>query len=612
MAYFNPIFIPDGLDKNIFKKLRTRYLIALSAIAILIISSESIVQSFMEKQLFDSRIINVAGRQRMLSQKISKEALLLFHAENTTQKTEYATKLEEALQLWAQSHEALLHGDTAMGLPNRNSEIIQLKFDSLQVHYQEMVDHATQIIALTKADPDATSEELKLNLNALLSHESDFLTMMDNIVFQYDKEAKNKVNNLISTEVTLLIISLLILLFELIFIFTPIARHIQKIIAELIDSETKEKKMNKELRQLYESLDESQKELSELYYAVDKAIMFSKVSLDGTISFISEKFIRQLGESNLEQSKNLFELFHSDQFSTEKLSQILEETQKGLLWKGEVQTTDALKNDYWLMTTIIPVPDKEGKINQLMVVATDINDRKIAEEQLRIATRAKYKRQVEEQKVKSSLILEGQEKERRRIAREIHDGIGQLLTGLRFQLESINLKHLEKSNEKLIKVKEITTNIIREVRRVSYNLTPAVLNDYGFVTAINTITKDLNGIASTNIQFQNITNYNERLDKKVEVNLFRIIQEGISNALKYAKATNITVSLAHDEYKLIMLIEDDGCGFELQEVPVQDYENLSGRGIFNMKERASLINAIFEIDTKRNKGTTIKLEVPLN
>ncbi|HKJ42732.1 MAG TPA: PAS domain-containing sensor histidine kinase, partial [Sunxiuqinia sp.] len=520
--------------------------------------------------------------------------------------------LNRALQLWIKSNEALIHGDKSMNIPTRNSAVVKMKFDSLQTSYQAMITHATKIIQLIKQNPDVDDQLLKLHLDDLLAQESGFLTKMDDIVNQYDHEAEEKVANLIHTEMTLMIISLMVLLFELMFIFTPIARHIKKIIADLIDSETKEKKMNKELRRLYDSLDQSQKELNELYYAVDKAIMFARVNLDGDIVFISEKFIQQVGEKKLEESRNLFKLLISEQFSSENLGRILQDTRKGVLWKGELETLDGKGEKSWLMITTVPVPNDKGQIDQFMLVAVDINDRKTAEEQLRKATRAKYKRQVEEQKVKSSLILEGQEKERRRIAREIHDGIGQLLTGLRFQLESLNVKQPEKTQEKIEKVKEITGNIIREVRRVSYNLTPAVLNDYGFVTAVNTITKDLNGITNTNIQFQNITNYDERLDKKVEVNLFRIIQEAISNALKYAKASNITVSLAHDDYKLIMLIEDDGCGFELLDVPVQDYENINGRGIFNMKERASLINASLEIDTKLNKGTTIKLEIPLN
>lgn len=609
MPQFVPDYVDDTLDLKVFNRLRVRYLVALMAIAVAIISSELLVKNFLQKQLFDSRVVNVAGRQRMLSQKITKEVLLIANADDPELISRYKSQLNESLTLWIRSHRGLQSGDSILGLPATNSAVIDSMFSIIEPHFDSIV-FCTRHILNMEAENETNSHQLNDCFETILRHETPFLEGMDRIVFQYDAEAKRKVARLIYTELLLLVAALLILLFELIFIFTPIARHIRSIVAGLVDSEEKERKMNKELRKLYTSLEQSQRELNELYYAVDQAIMFSRTYENGEISFLSDKFKEHLGLKKSPLGKNLFELLKLQEISRTELLQTLKIDKNNSLWKNEVLTLDKNNKLSWLMLTIVPVPAPDGNHRQLVVVGIDINERKDAEERLKKATQARLQQQETEQKLKSSLILEGQERERRRISRDIHDGIGQLLTGLKFQLESMDWSQYDKSREKIEEIKDLTTNIIKEVRRVSYNLAPTVLNDYGFVSAIRTMAQDLKSISPVEIVLENITGFNLRLEKKAEINIFRIVQETVNNALKHSGARQIMISVSHTDKDLIIIVEDDGRGFKRHKVESGSIKKMRGHGIFNMQERARFLEADLILESSPGKGTTLTLEVP--
>lgn len=610
MPGFIPEYVDPSLDYNVFYRLRKRYLFALSAIAILIISTSTLIKGFQKKQLFDSRVVNVAGRQRMLSQKLTKECVLLSLSPDRNKRVVIRNHIDSTLVLWINSHEGLIHGDSAMGLPKINSKIIDSMFVSIVEYYSKIVSSTNTILHELHKDPTVDWEILNPHVQRIMDNEPKFLHGMDNIVFQYDYEAKNKVNDLMSIELLLMFISLVILVFELIFIFAPTGRYVRRIIAELIDSETIEKNMNKELKRTYKKLEKSQKELKAVYYSVDEAIMFARVDLKGQIKFISEKFYHYLSFETPPVGQNIFMILRSQELSGDLLSKILKPVMSGQLWSNEVKVMETQLGISWLMMTIVPVPDENMEISEIVVVCTDINERKIVQQKLNRAAKERHKKQIEQQKLKAALLLEGQETERRRIAREIHDGIGQILTGLKFQLESMKANPELLTQSKISMVNDITANLIKEVRKASHNLTPTVLSDYGIVAAIDTLVKDLNSHTGSEIQFKNSTNFSKRLNKYIEANLYRIIQEALTNAVKYSEADHIRVSLMEEKSLLKILIEDDGVGFEDegQEV-VSDIKSLSGHGILNMRERARLINAGFFLESARSKGTTISIEL---
>ena len=212
-------------------KLRRRYIVALSLIALLIISSQGLMQFLLADQTHDSHIINIAGRQRMLSQKITKLSYYISSNPSLQEKLRYQNELTESITLWEKSHLGLISGDIELELPGNNSnEVIDL-FEHIQPHYEAMFEAAN----IVSSSPDLNV--ILQNVVYLSHHESDFLKGMNDIVFQYDRDAKAKVETAKWLEVFLMITTLLVLILEAIFIFSPAARSIQHNMQRLAERE---------------------------------------------------------------------------------------------------------------------------------------------------------------------------------------------------------------------------------------------------------------------------------------------------------------------------------------------------------------------------------------
>ena len=193
----------------------------------------------------------------------------------------------------------------------------------------------------------------------------------------------------------------------------------------------------------------------------------------------------------------------------------------------------------------------------------------------------------------------------------MHDGVGQLLSAMKFNLEGIHTLTTDVERQKLEASKKLLKNVIREVRRISFNLTPSALSDYGIVPVLKRFSKEITKISDLQVSFENKTGFLSRLEGKVENNLYRIVQEAVNNALKYAQASEVKIVLSHNSQFLHLQITDDGKGFNLDQLEEKGHFSVSGHGIFNIRERTNFINGLCEISTEIGKGTTISIQVPL-
>lgn len=210
--------------------LRRRYLLALSLIALLVICSQGLIQYALIDQEDDSRVVNIAGRQRMLSQRISKCALIV----ERTGDIEYKEELRAAVALWAMSHDGLQNGNQTLGLSGRNSQVVRSMFAEIEEPFQNMLQASANLSAGTGNDSGANEAALK----QILVSQKVFLRGMDAIVFQYDAEAKAKINGIKRLEGAILIFTLLLLVLEALFIFRPAERQISQAVEELVRSES--------------------------------------------------------------------------------------------------------------------------------------------------------------------------------------------------------------------------------------------------------------------------------------------------------------------------------------------------------------------------------------
>ncbi|WP_421863338.1 diguanylate cyclase domain-containing protein [Motiliproteus sp.] len=205
------------------KQLRKRYIFALSMIALLITVSQLSLQLLIAAQESDSDIINLAGRQRMLSQKIAKSSVNLVQATGTSIKESHRQELRDATRLWVKTQQGLQFGDESVGLPGRNSDEIQARFDAIQPTYEAILSDVSNLL-----DPDISHAESIVALLNIQRNEAVFLEAMNEIVFLYAEEAANKVKRIQLFEVFLFVATLLVLVIEVFYIFSPAARRVEQ------------------------------------------------------------------------------------------------------------------------------------------------------------------------------------------------------------------------------------------------------------------------------------------------------------------------------------------------------------------------------------------------
>jgi signal transduction histidine kinase len=201
--------------------------------------------------------------------------------------------------------------------------------------------------------------------------------------------------------------------------------------------------------------------------------------------------------------------------------------------------------------------------------------------------------------------LESQEQERRRLAGELHDSIGAMLSTIRVGITTLARQLPDPAP--LEQSKEMLDDTITSVRRISRDLMPATLEKFGFAQAVKEMCERFQATSLLPIHYVENGEIKD-FDKPRELMLFRIVQELINNALKHSKATEISVTISGGE-KLTVSVEDNGIGFNPEEIR-SSRENGRGLGLFNMENRARLLNASLEFDLNRLKGSKVTMTVP--
>lgn len=593
-----------------FRNLARYYGVALCAIATVIVISQVLVQQFIRDQENDSRMVNLSGRQRMLSQQITKCALLLGTSTAPEKRQKYLGELEVALREWTQAYQGLQQGDEMLGLQGQNSKKVEKLFSQVYLPYLQIKSATEGMIQKLHQDIHLPAADMTEDIQIITSYEGDFLREMDKIVFQYDLEANTRVSNLQNIGVFLTVICLGVILFEIFFVFFPSVRSIQHTIRKLSESREKSKSMALELGALYSSLEQAYQDLLEVDVVVEDNTVYAKCDENGGILHISERFAEVM-EFKDQQPENVFDWLIEQGYDPEYLESIQEMVSTGKSWSGDIKAISRGGDFVWLKLNIVPTMNESGQMEALMIIGANETEKKEAEAISREINKEKIEKKVKEQQFRSALILEGQEEERKRISRDMHDGVGQLLSAMKFNLEGIHTVSADHEREKLEASKDLLKNVIREVRRISFNLTPSALSDYGIVPVLKKFSREITKISDLQVRFENKTGFLSRLEPNVENNLYRIVQEAVNNAIKYAQATEVKIILTHNSQFLYLEITDDGRGFNIEELEEREHFGASGHGIFNIRERTNFINGHCEITSESGKGTTISIQVSL-
>lgn len=207
-------------------------------------------------------------------------------------------------------------------------------------------------------------------------------------------------------------------------------------------------------------------------------------------------------------------------------------------------------------------------------------------------------------------IMEAQEEERKRLSREIHDGPAQMLANVMMRSELIERVYRERSPEEALHeirdLRKMVRSALYEVRRIIYDLRPMALDDLGLVP---TLRKYLATIEEYNDGYPKITFFSigqeKRIPSKVEVALFRLVQESVTNALKHAGASEIQVKMEMKEQHATVIVRDNGKGFNQTEKKENSF------GLIGMKERVDLLKGDLNITSKIGEGTLVVIKVPM-
>jgi signal transduction histidine kinase len=203
-------------------------------------------------------------------------------------------------------------------------------------------------------------------------------------------------------------------------------------------------------------------------------------------------------------------------------------------------------------------------------------------------------------------VIDGQDQERNRLSRELHDSIGQSLIAVKLQLENAETQNYSMMRASIDSAKSMIDITIEEVRRVCNALMPAALNEFGIISTLRALCSEMASLAGFSAEFENEGSL-DRISKKSQVYLYRIAQEALNNIAKHSRATHVIMKLNRINNIVTLEVSDNGKGFNFDPI------NFAHRnGLQNMRERTNLLQGEFTINSQPGFGTSIKVSIPYN
>jgi signal transduction histidine kinase len=255
----------------------------------------------------------------------------------------------------------------------------------------------------------------------------------------------------------------------------------------------------------------------------------------------------------------------------------------------------------WVMRSFSLINYKDGPA--ISGIVSDLTKRRKAEDALRESGK--------ELRILSNQLLSAEEKERKRIARELHDSIGQALSAIKFSVENA-LGQLRKVSdqselEPLEALIPLTQKTIEEVRRIVKDLRPSILDDLGILATINWFCREFQKVYAGIRVEADIDVREDVIPSALKTVIYRILQEALNNVAKHSAADLVQLSLEQKGHRIIMHIQDNGVGFDVPKA-MSMTPSRRGFGLASMRERAGLSGADFRITSEADQGTNIRVE----
>lgn len=330
--------------------------------------------------------------------------------------------------------------------------------------------------------------------------------------------------------------------------------------------------------------------LSILSNAVDQSPVSVQITdTKGIIEYVNPKFIEITGYNLDEVIGKKPNILKSGYTSENEYKKLWDTISSGKEWRGELCNLKKNGEKFWESALISPITNETGKITHYLAIKEDITEKK------------------ETDRIILSSIIETEEKERSRFSRELHDGLGPLLSTIKLYFQWLSeTVDLDKKKIIIEKGDKNLNEAIESIREISNNLSPRTLNSFGAIVALRNFIDNVNHAQKIFIEFN--ANTESRFEKNVETVLYRVTSELINNTLKYAKATKSDVKIHYEvgEGIIKLTYRDNGIGFNMHEV----FNNRKGLGFVNIEQRVNALEGKFKITSSEGNGVFVEIELP--